>query len=491
MRAEHLAEPPWDPALVRRLERRALRPGVLDPAPAREILARHRGMMPHLPLAELAARRAAPESDGAATPVVYGKPVAADGPASAGVPVAVSPVSGGVAVAAEMPMAAGLPVTAGMPVAGGMPVGAGGPVPGGVPAAGVPIVSGVPVVSGVSDGVRSREPVAFSGPGSHGAAPLTRPAPGGVPAGAPLPLAGSGTTGPGTTGLGTTGPGTTGLGTTGLGTTGPVPDTIGPSSAPPGTAVRRAADPGTGGHAAAGPGTAASPSTAPARPVTPGPAAGGPLVVQRKLAAPSPGRTARPGSPGLPRTRARAPEAGAAGHVRTASRDRAGGPPVVSPLDRPSLNQPSVDRPSGAAVDRRPVTPVDHRAPAVGSVAPPIARPTRPDHADHAAATGGLPLVAPARPPLRTGEPLLLARAPADPSPGRNGRAAAAGPPVRPEPARTVPARTVPLDGDAHAARGQARPASPAPVDIDHIVETVHRRFARRLAIEAERRGTR
>jgi hypothetical protein len=38
---------------------------------------------------------------------------------------------------------------------------------------------------------------------------------------------------------------------------------------------------------------------------------------------------------------------------------------------------------------------------------------------------------------------------------------------------------------------GAAQRQVSAPIDVEHIVDTVHRRFVRRLAIEAERRAVR
>ena len=76
------AEPGWaqavDPVLVRRLMRPVDRPGVIDPRPAREVLARNLGMATALPLAERLLRRA-DLADAAVPgpPIVYARPVAA------------------------------------------------------------------------------------------------------------------------------------------------------------------------------------------------------------------------------------------------------------------------------------------------------------------------------------------------------------------------------------------------------------------------------
>jgi len=69
---------------------------------------------------------------------------------------------------------------------------------------------------------------------------------------------------------------------------------------------------------------------------------------------------------------------------------------------------------------------------------------------------------------------------------GRPGRPPVAGRPDRP-PGAGEAAPAVPSAG------GAARPHRPsaAEVDVEHIVDTVHRRFVRRLAVEAERRAVR
>ncbi|MEU6535389.1 hypothetical protein [Streptomyces sp. NPDC047000] len=76
-----------DPALVRRLSRRALRPGVTDPGQGRAVLARHGGMTAGLPLAELASRYVVPESYAAsAVPVVYARSAGQRPPAAGPAP---------------------------------------------------------------------------------------------------------------------------------------------------------------------------------------------------------------------------------------------------------------------------------------------------------------------------------------------------------------------------------------------------------------------
>ncbi|MGQ0778520.1 MAG: hypothetical protein ACT4NY_29605 [Pseudonocardiales bacterium] len=65
-----------DPVLVRRLWRPVERPGVIDPGPARAMLTRHQRMVAGLPLAELVSRHtgAISDLDGAAVPIVYALP---------------------------------------------------------------------------------------------------------------------------------------------------------------------------------------------------------------------------------------------------------------------------------------------------------------------------------------------------------------------------------------------------------------------------------
>ncbi|GAA3812830.1 hypothetical protein GCM10022226_36890 [Sphaerisporangium flaviroseum] len=401
MRAEHLAEPPWDPALVRRLGRRALRPGVIDPGPAREILARHRGMMPDLPLVERVARHAAPEPGDATPPVVYGTPVPAD-------------------------------VTA--------------------PAAGHPAEPLAAVV---------RAPAAYevSTPPTY---VVSAPAAYDVSTSPTYDVSAAVTYG--------------GQGTAGSGATGGLP------------------------------------------------------VVQRKLAAPaaavsSPVRAARPLPVAVPRARARSHQGGAAGHARP-FHERAGSPPVVTPIARDHAGGPPLVVPvaPGRAGGPRIASPLTPDPPGALPVVSPRVR-RSPDgsltspaatRTDSLRSTAELPpLVFPARPVLRAGEPLPLAGPPARgtaPAGPRNGPPApppaATGRIVRPGTGRAAPARaemapmgtvptgtaqrgTAPRDEGATAARVPVRPPSPAPVDIEQIVETVHRRFARRLAIEAERRGAR
>lgn len=71
----------FDPTLVHRLSRRALRPGVTDPGQARTVLTRHGDMTPGLPLAELPSRYVdpVPQHAGSTEPIVYARP-ASPGP---------------------------------------------------------------------------------------------------------------------------------------------------------------------------------------------------------------------------------------------------------------------------------------------------------------------------------------------------------------------------------------------------------------------------
>lgn len=58
-------------------------------------------------------------------------------------------------------------------------------------------------------------------------------------------------------------------------------------------------------------------------------------------------------------------------------------------------------------------------------------------------------------------------------------------------PARGPAAATAAQPAGTNGSSGAASVAAPPKVDIDHIVDTVHRRFLRRLAVEGERRGVR
>jgi hypothetical protein len=71
-----------DPALLRRLWRRAARPGLARPWQAQAMLARHRRMVGGQPLAELLQRRAEILADGRAAwaPIVYARPAAPPAP---------------------------------------------------------------------------------------------------------------------------------------------------------------------------------------------------------------------------------------------------------------------------------------------------------------------------------------------------------------------------------------------------------------------------
>jgi hypothetical protein len=66
----------FDPALIRRLSRRALCPGMVDQGQVMAVLTRHRGMTAGLPLAEMASRYVdpMPQHPGSTVPIVYAHP---------------------------------------------------------------------------------------------------------------------------------------------------------------------------------------------------------------------------------------------------------------------------------------------------------------------------------------------------------------------------------------------------------------------------------
>jgi hypothetical protein len=113
--------------------------------------------------------------------------------------------------------------------------------------------------------------------------------------------------------------------------------------------------------------------------------------------------------------------------------------------------------------------------------------------------TGGAMVVAAHRPHSRTGEPLLLVDLavatgrPAQDHPVAAGQRETPGPMGRP----ASGAGHAPAPGHgASIARSAPRTTQPthpetAPIDIGHIVDMVHSRFVRKLAVEAERRAVR
>jgi len=238
----------------------------------------------------------------------------------------------------------------------------------------------------------------------------------------------------------------------------------GPSSAPPATA--RSAAPAGGPMAAPGAGMMAGPPSGPdARPGGPEPlpdapapirSAAAPGMVQRLVATPAPAGSIT-GAPGVPAAPAPGPwpVAPAPG-------------PVIPGLAEPDLGG---DAPGGPL----PVT----RATGL------TGRPARP--------ASGAPVAYARSPGSRPPGPLVFldpAVATARPEPGAS-----------PFPHRPAPAppeiRPFPQAGQPWPAETAGRPnrLEPAPrdrtADIAHIVDLVHDRFVRRLAVEAERRAVR
>jgi hypothetical protein len=103
-------------------------------------------------------------------------------------------------------------------------------------------------------------------------------------------------------------------------------------------------------------------------------------------------------------------------------------------------------------------------------------------HAAHQRAP--MPLASPPAPgPART-----TPDGPAGPGPQGPARPAA----LAPQPAAVAGRSITPTLGRRGGRGGaEARPGAVAAVDIDRIVDQVHRRFVRRLAVEGERRGAR
>lgn len=418
------AQPPeqvlaLDPVLVRRLWRPVERPGVIDPGPARAMLTRHQRMVAGLPLAELVSRHTGSVLD-PAVPIVYALPVQSP-PAPAS-----RPTEGRRGPAASSPI---VPARPAQPASGlaqsahraPTPAAPGSPVPSSSPAA-VPVAhDAVPVAHDATPLLIVQGTVAE--PAAPGSPPATSPPEqaGPVVQGSPLP-----------------GPRPLDLSLLDL-------RTLEAGSLDPGS------DPGTqrpGTLPVAGsPARLSSPAAVPvSHDATP------PLIVQRKLAAPTaPGSTAvvpaEPGGAHRP-----APAAGSATPLV-----------LARPAPWPSWERPARTLAHPESVRRESVPPE------FGQTSPAVAVPVH-------------------RPPSRPQEQLPLVDIAA----------------VRTTRSRPVPADQrepvvghVPVAGqDAGAPRSADRAAQPrrqatASVDVEHIVEAVHRRFVRRLAIEAERRAVR
>jgi hypothetical protein len=370
-----------DPGFARRLSGRETRPGLVDHAPARAMLARHRGMVAEQPLAQRLLRRAgaAVGTLGQDVPVVFAQPVPAPDPL------------------AEAP-AVGRARTGDRPVAA-RPVdpGAARPHPG--------PVAGSPAGTGPSGGP--------AGAARAATTPLT----------ARAPMVRQLVTEP------------------------PAIDSSAPGAAP------GAARPGPVHASTTGPATESPGVETPVvAPVTP--------PVDRLPGAPPP--VAAPGAAG--------PVPGSTGGEPVRQRSDAGVAPVVVA---------AVTKPAGAA-----------GAPGHLSVAPgagPVARTpaSEPQTAVVVPAPRATPRPAPPL-PLVDLAPVVAAAA------GSMAGAVAAPPAQTPTGPRWGRAAGGPGTGDGADGDPQSTdrpdPARAAPVDVGRIVELVHKRFVRTLAVETERR---
>src|SRR5262245_16497318 len=463
-----------DPALVRRLLRRAQRPGLCLPWQAQAILERHARMVGGLPLAELLQRRAEILADGRGSwaPIVYARPAAPPQP----------PATGPDAPSRSATSRPGGPPQSGATRPGGRPQ-SGATRPGGRPGASRPdagrpaparreaprpVVRATPAPAPAPAAPPPAGPPlpagsAASAPASPQALPWREPA--APPPAGPDPLA------PGRSWGGPADAAAPAL---------RVPD--GPAAAPPGTTPS-----GTGTAGTAGGSQAPAAAVPPARPVV-RPAArtsrppGAPSLVLVTAAPPVP-----PGTP---------PRAG----VRPGA-----APPAGTSSSRPVVRADPGGNGNGAAVALRPAAgtgtwladpttlPVVRervvRAPAPGGAWPP-------------GAPAGLPPAAamPTGLPVAAAVPAALPLAPA-PARGTGTAAevlAAGGQAVLQSPPAAAgtrpPIAAQPAARGREAGRGgpQARPQRVALArgEVDRIVDKVQRKLLHRLAIDAERRGT-
>lgn len=429
-----------DPALVRRLWRPVERPGVIDPGPARAMLARHQRMVAGLPLAELVARHigAISDLDGATVPIVYALP-------SQPPPLPTSrPSDAQFNVAGSGPIVSARPAQQSARLSQPPPGPAQSASMQAAPGSSIPL-SVSPVVSVPHDTVASlvvpRAP--FSDPRSVDRLPLE---------------------------LHTPDPGSS---DTGIGSIDPEQSAAGHGQSMVGTA---------------------QPAVEVARSVQTAP--GQPAPVQ-----------AAPGSSHLPSV---FPTLAA---IDNATASQVVHPQAAVPL---GLRSPSVVSPPDAdATDSRPASSGPQRPSAPASSQPVVpAGIVRAElgSAPRSIPDGGseTPIVVAARPAARVAvqphvrpeQPLLLVDLEAATSrPGRNRPVTAghreSGAGVGRTPGAGRLSGAAQAVGAPHIAdraaqeQAQARRQVTAPVDVERIVDAVHRRFVRRLAIEAERRAVR
>ncbi|MGW3649405.1 hypothetical protein [Streptomyces sp. NPDC000878] len=442
----------FDPVLVHRLSRRALRPGVVDPGQARAVLTRHHGMTPALPLAESAARYADPVSHaGSTAPIVYGHPVpTGQSGSSAGGADAAGP--GSSAPAGSMPVASArrAPVSSDGPAVSARTARPTAAETGPARTTDGPGIGGSPSRPATSPAVTRATPMiqrkvaapsapTTSPPSRAGSGPAPMPRVPGVPLASRRPLSTPGTAG-----------------------------ASGPSM----------------------PGRAGPP--VPSKPLASGPATSGPVMAY----VPSAPRRG-PVAPAAPGRHAQQAEA-----ARRAAHQKAAAEPLLarpgSGVSDPAVPSGSADGPHPAA-HTPPPTVGAHPAPASYPATPGARLPV--DAAPTEVVSARQPQAQPVRPlPLAVTQALTT---PHDrPSPGTAARQATGVPsqPVLPGTAQHAhpghPGHSGHADPAGHPPRAdrgteQPDPAEAAPVDVAHLADLVHRRIVRRLAVEAERRGVR
>ena len=546
--ADRSTEPGWHEALahglVRRLRRPAERPGVIETGQAQAILARNLGMTSGLPLAEVLARRGgAADASGPGTPIVFararpwpgeaGDPVGAPAPQAAALPVVRASAAPGSGIGSSgEPMVIQRKAD---PASPGVPA---PDLPADLPLvrarlAGSPLDDlGLPL-TGPDPVAPTRSPVddtelPLIGLGSTASTPST----GSPRDGDGLPVTAPGSADPARS----TGSRPDGQATGGL-----------PTTAAPSADMRREATETVAGRridAARLPLTQPSPARTTGSlpdgadlPLTqPSPEAGPPLdasglplVITGPAATTGHSPLGRAGTTGLPgttpTTTGSADQAGA--NRRPGALQRTTGSPLGQALAKD--RQSAAARTSDSALDGAGRPGATTGSPS-GQARLPVVHPSPATGAGSSLDVAGLP----SGHPGPNASALPVVRRLADPRVGGVGPDALALPVVLERaPARTAsnraqvspPPSPMPLAATAHrapdgsAATGRPTPtvgrgpgaagpaqASPAaagsngtahtaaaaaPVDIDRIVDTVHRRFLRRLAVEGERRGVR